>query len=114
MLSSVHPALASSRGIKVFWQEAAFASAVAVVVTVSMTWVGLLVINSLLVLPGAAARNVARNMRQYHLFSLLAAVIAGIAGLLTSYYMGASAGAAITLYLAIWFAISFLLRKRTL
>jgi len=114
LLSSVHPALASSRGIKVFWQEAAFASAVAVVVTVSMTWVGLLVINSLLVLPGAAARNVARNMRQYHLFSLLAAVIAGIAGLLTSYYMGASAGAAITLYLAIWFAISFLLRKRTL
>ena len=114
MLSSVHPALASSRGIKVFWQEAAFAAAVAVVVTISMTWVGLLVINALLVLPAAAARNVARNLRQYHLFSLLAALLAGIAGLLTSYYVGSSAGASITLYLAAWFLASFLLRKTRL
>lgn len=112
MLSAVHPALADSRGIKVFWQETLFSMAIAVVVTLSMTWVGLLVINSLLVLPGAAARNVARNMWQYHLFSLLGAVVSGVAGLMTSYYIGASAGAAITLYLAGWFALTFLLRKK--
>jgi len=112
MLSAVHPALADSRGVRVFWQETVFSVAIAVVVTLSMTWVGLLVINSLLVLPGAAARNVARNMGQYHLFSLLGAVIAGVAGLMTSYYLGASAGAAITLYLAIWFMLTFLLRKK--
>ena len=112
MLSAVHPALADSRGVKVFWQETMFSVAIAVVVTLSMTWVGLLVINSLLVLPGAAARNVARNMAQYHLFSLLGAVGAGVAGLMTSYYIGASAGAAITLYLAAWFFLTFLLRKK--
>ena len=67
MLSAVHPALADSRGVKVFWQETVFSVAIAVVVTVSMTWVGLLVINSLLVLPAAAARNVSRTMFQYHL-----------------------------------------------
>ena len=112
MLSAIHPALADSRGVKVFWQEAVFSAAIAVVVTVSMTWVGLLVINSLLVLPAAGARNLARNLRQYHLFSLLGAVLAGIAGLLTSYYIGASAGASITLYLAGVFALTFLFRKR--
>ena len=112
MLSAIHPALADSRGVKVFWQEAVFSAAIAVVVTVSMTWVGLLVINSLLVLPAAGARNLARNLRQYHLFSLLGAVLAGIAGLLTSYYIGASAGASITLYLAAFFAFTFLFRKR--
>ena len=69
-------------------------------------------INSLLVLPGAAARNAARNMGQYHLFSLLGAVLAGVAGLMTSYYVGGSAGAAITLYLSVWFALTFLLRKK--
>ncbi len=111
MLSAVHPALADSRGIRVFWQETVFSAAIAVVVTLSMTWVGLLVINSL-VLPGAAARNVARNMRQYHLFSLLGAILAGIAGLMTSYYAGGSAGAAITLYLAVWFALTFAVRKK--
>lgn len=114
MLSAVHPALADSRGVKAFWQEALFSAAVAVVVTVAMTWVGLLVINSLLVLPGAAARNVARNMRQYHLISLLSALAAGVAGLMTSYYIGPSAGATITLYLAALFAVTFCFRKRRL
>ena len=112
MLSAVHPALADSRGIWVFWQETVFSMAIAVVVTLSMTWVGLLVINSLLVLPAAAARNVARNLWQYHLFSLVGALAAGIAGLMTSYYIGASAGASITLYLAGWFLITFLTRKK--
>ena len=112
MLSAVHPALADSRGVKVFWQETVFSVAIAVVVTLSMTWVGLLVINSLLVLPGAAARNLARNMTQYHALSLAGALAAGVAGLMTSYYVGASAGAAITLYLAGWFLITFLFRKK--
>ena len=112
MLSAVHPALADSRGVRVFWQETVFSVAIAVVVTLSMTWVGLLVINSLLVLPGAAARNVARNMAQYHLFALLGSVAAGIAGLMISYYLGPSAGASITLCLAVWFALTFVIRKK--
>ena len=113
LLASVHPALADSRGIRVFWQEALFSAAIAVV-TVSMSWVGLLVLKSLLVLPGASALNVARNMKEYHLFSILSAVIAGVAGLMTSYYIGSSAGASITLYLALFFACTFALRKKRL
>ena len=96
MLSAVHPALADSRGIRVLWEAALCSMAIAVVVTVSMTWVGLMVINSLLVLPAAASRNLARNLRQYHLFSVLGALAAGIAGLMTSYYCEASTGACIT------------------
>ena len=111
MLSAVHPALADSRGVQVFWQEAVFSMAIAVVVTLSMTWVGLLVINSLLVLPAAAARNVAKNMAQYHLFSVLGAMLAGVAGLMTSYYLGPSAGASITLFLAVFFLGTFLIKK---
>lgn len=112
MLASVHPSLADSRGIRVFWQESVFSVAIAVVVTVSMTWVGLLVINSLLVLPAAAGRNLARNLRQYHLFSVVGALAAGVAGLLTSYQVGASTGACITLYLALFFALTFCFRAR--
>ena len=113
MLSAVHPALAASRGVQVFWQETVFSVAIAVVVTLSMTWVGLLVINSLLVLPAAAGRNAARNMAQYHLFSVVGAAAAGIAGLMTSYHLGSSAGASITLYLALFFALSFLFGKKS-
>ena len=113
-LSAIHPALARSRGIRLWAQEALFNCAVAVVVTLTMTWVGLLVINSLLVLPGAAARNVSANLRQYTLYSLLTAIGAGIAGLMMSYYIGASAGASITLLCALCFAATYLLRGKAL
>ena len=113
-LSAIHPALARSRGVQLIRQEALFNCAVAVVVTLSMTWVGLLVINSLLVLPGAAARNLARNMRQYTWISLALALISGFTGLMMSYYIGASTGASITLVLALCFALTFCFRKRCL
>ena len=111
-LYAIHPALARSRGIRLWQQEALFNCAVAVVVTLSMTWVGLLVINSLLILPGAAARNLSRNLRQYTLTALLAALFAGVAGLMMSYYIGSSAGASITLVLAACFVLTFCFRKR--
>ena len=108
LLSSIHPALAGSRGVRVAVQEWLFTAAIALVVTLSMTWVGLLVINSLLVLPAAAARNLARNVRQYHLFAVLGAMVSGVAGLLISYYGGSSTGACITLCLAFFFLLSML------
>ena len=111
MLSSVHQARADSRGIRVVWKNFLFTAAIAVVVTITMTWVGLLVINALLVLPGAAARNVARNLPQYHLVSVLGGVVCGIGGLMVSYYLGTSTGASITLLLALWFFLTLLLKR---
>ena len=110
-LISIHPQLASSRGIKPWLMQAMFTVAIAVVVTLAISWVGLLILNSLLVLPGASARNISKNLKQYHLFSVLLALIAGIGGLCVSYYLGTSAGAAISLILALCFAISFCFRK---
>ena len=111
MLVSIHPALASSRGVRVDLIQTVFTCAIALVVTLSISSVGLLILNSLLVLPGAASRNVAKNLKQYHLFSVLFALAAGIAGLTASYYWGCSAGAAISLCLALIFTVSFWFRK---
>ena len=110
-LSSVHPQLASSRGIPVELLQTVFTAAIAVVVTLTISSVGLLILNSLLVLPAAAARNVSRNLRQYHLLSILFALIAGVGGLVASFYLGSSAGAAISLALALLFVITFCFRK---
>lgn len=112
MLSSVHQALADSRGIRVVWKNFLFTAAIAVVVTITMSWVGLLVINALLVLPGAAARNVAKNLPQYHLVSILGGLVCGVAGLMVSYRLGTSTGASITLLLALWFFVSLAFRGR--
>lgn len=110
-LMAIHPQLASSRGLPVGLSQTLFTAAIAVVVTLSISSVGLLILNSLLVLPAASARNVARNLREYHLFSVVFALIAGVGGLTVSYYLGSSAGAAISLLLALVFGITFALRK---
>ena len=110
-LTAIHPQLASSRGIPVGLSQTLFIVAIAVVVTLSISSVGLLILNSLLVLPAASARNISRNLRQYHGFSVLFAMLSGIGGLTISYYLGCSAGAAISLLLALIFAITFTLRK---
>ena len=110
-LSAIHPQLASSRGIPVGLTQTLFTVAIAVIVTLSISWVGLLILNSLLILPAAASRNLAKNLRQYHLFSVMIALVAGSGGLCISYYLGTSSGAAISLVLALIFGISFLGRK---
>lgn len=111
-LTAIHPQLSSSRGIPVGLSQTLFTVAIAVVVTLSISSVGLLILNSLLVLPAASARNISRNLKQYHLFSILFALFAGIGGLVISYYLGCSAGAAISLILAAVFAVTFSFRKR--
>ena len=112
LLTTVHPQLASSRGIPIRAAETVFTVVIAVVVTLALNWVGLLVINSLLVLPAAASRNIARNMRQYLLFSVLGALVCSVAGLFVSYAIGCSTGATVSLMLALYFALTFCLRKR--
>ena len=112
VLVSIHPQLASSRGLNVKTTQTVFTVCIAVVVTLAINWVGLLMLNSLLVLPAASARNVSRNLRQYHGFSVLFALIASLVGLVVSYHLGASTGAAISLSLAAIFTVSFLLRRK--
>ena len=63
---SISPALARSKGIPVGWLDNLFVVIIAVVVMLAIQWVGLLIINAMLILPAAAARNVAGSMRRYH------------------------------------------------
>ena len=110
-LTAIHPQLASSRGISVKGSQTLFTTAIAVIVTLAISWTGLLILNSLLVLPGASARNVAKNLKQYNLLSVLFALVAGISGLVVSYCFGTSAGASISLGLTLIFIVTFSLRK---
>lgn len=110
-LSSVYRQLALSRRIPVSLIQTLFSVAVAIIVTLSISRIGLLVLNSLMVLPAAASRNISKNLKQYHLYSVLFAILSGIIGLTASYYLGTSAGATISLVLAVIFLFTFLFRK---
>ena len=79
----------------------------------SIRWVGTLMLNAMLVLPAAAARNLARNVRHYHLLSVLLALVCSVVGLLLSFAWGTASGATIVLILAAGYAITLGVRSRS-
>ena len=110
LVLSINASFARSRGVAAFLTEGLFASVLAVVVAVSIQWVGLLIINSLLVLPAAAARNIAQDVKSYHLLSVAIALLSGVAGLLLAYYCNMAAGASIVVVAAAIFFLTLLLK----
>lgn len=112
LLVSVNISLARSRGINTMAVELAFTAIIAVTVTLVIQWIGLLIINSLLVLPAAAARNVSTNARQYNVLTVLISIVSGLIGLILSYYLDTATGATIVIVSAIIYFITLGLRKR--
>lgn len=112
LIISVNRELAASRGIKTNLYENIFVAVVAVVVMLSIKWVGILLINSLLILPSASARNIAKNSRQYLVSSVVISLLCAVSGLLISFYADTSAGATIVTISAAVFFITYLFRKK--
>ncbi len=112
LVISVNRELAASRGIRTAVYENIFVIVVAVVVMMSIKWVGILLINSLLILPAAAARNVAKNSRQYLGISVIISLACTISGLLVSFYADTSAGATIVTVSAVVFFATYIFRKK--
>ena len=111
LLTSVDPFLARSRGVRTRLIEGAFVVMVAVAVMLSIRWVGVMLINALLILPAAAGRNLAKTSRQHAAYSVGIAAVSGIGGLTLSYYLDTSAGAMIVIFAALLYAVSLAVRK---
>lgn len=108
---SINPSLAQSKGISVRFYDNLFVVLMAVIVMLSIRWVGLLIINAMVLLPAAAARNLARNMRTYHLYSVCIALFCGVLGLILSYYTDIATGPMIVLLASAVFFLTFLKKR---
>lgn len=105
LLTNMHSMFARSRGVKTFAIELTFALLTAAIVTISIRWTGLLVINSLLVLPAASSRLVSRSARRYILFSVCISLFSCVAGLALSWEIGSASGATIVIVNAAVFIV---------
>lgn len=111
LLVSVNRSLAASRGVKVMLVENVFVMMVAVAVMVSIRWVGILMINALLILPAAAARNITTSTRSYHWTATAFGLISSIVGLSLSYCFSTSAGATMVLTASVLFFLTYFIGK---
>ena len=108
---SINKTLAKSRGINTKLIDNIFVILIAIIVMISIRWIGILLINSLLILPAAASRNVAKSMRSYHLLSVIFSVFSGITGLILSYYWNIPTGPMIVIISGIIYFVTFVIGK---
>lgn len=109
---SLNITLAKSKNINVKLIDNLFVIIIALIVMLSIKWVGILIINALLILPAASSRNIAINIRQYHFYSIIFSVFSGIMGLIVSYFNNISTGPTIVIIASIIFFITFLLKEK--
>ncbi len=104
---SLNRTLARSRHISAGWMENLFAVLTALIVMVSIKWIGILIINALLILPAASAGNISENMREYHFFAVLFSVFSGILGLLVSYFVNVATGPTIVILASVIYFVTY-------
>lgn len=110
-LISINTTLAKSKGVKTKKIDNIFAVLIAIVVMVSIRWIGILLINSLLILPAASSRNISKSMRSYHLFAVLFSLFSGITGLIASYYFDIPTGPMIVIISGCIYFITLISRR---
>lgn len=108
----IHRSVAKSKGIHVRLLDNLFAVLVALIVMLSIKWIGILIINALLILPAASSRNISENMREYHFFSVIFSVFSGIVGLAVSYYTNVATGSMIVIIASVIYFSTFIFGRK--
>lgn len=109
---SLNPALArhvignKARGARSALVDYGFVVLLTIAITLSLKVIGALLVEAMVVVPAAAARNLARDVRGYLGWSIAIAAIGGLAGLLISASWRVPTGGAIVLALTACFVIS--------
>jgi zinc transport system permease protein len=102
---SLDPALARVRGANTTLVEYLFVLLLTLAITVSLKIIGALLVEAMVVVPAAAARNLSRGLRSTLALSVVIAWVAGIAGIFISSAWRVPTGGAVVLVLgALFFA----------
>ena len=97
LLDSLNPPLATVSGADSAFLEYFFAVILTVSIVVSLKVIGALLVEALVVVPAAAARNVAGSTRSYLAWSIVVAFLAGAGGLGVSTKLLVPTGGAVVL-----------------
>lgn len=111
LLDSLSPPIAKAGGAPTTLVDYGFVVIVTIAITVSLKIIGALLVEAMVVVPAAAARNLARSARGYLWWSIALAAIAGLAGLFVSTLYRVPSGGAIVLALTVLFFLSLPLGK---
>ena len=104
----LNPALAQAHRVRVAIQQYIFAGLLALIVMFSVQAVGVLLVTAMLIVPAAAARNLARSAGAMFWWAMLISLSSAVTGLLISAqdWARTATGATIIIVACGWFALS--------
>lgn len=107
---ALNPVMARAHGVKVALWQYLFAAMLALVVIFSVWAVGVLLVTALLIVPAAAARNVARSSRGMFWWAMAISIVSAFLGLVLSAqpWLGTASGATVVLVACAFFGLSTL------
>ncbi len=113
LLSSFSASLAEVRGVSVRFVEYAFVILITLVTVACAKIVGAVLVEALLVIPAAAARNISRSLREFVFYSVFFATISCVLGIVMpmQYNIPVPSGGAIILVAAGFFLVTAMLRN---
>ena len=111
LLDSLSPPLATVAGAEPAYLEYFFALLLTLSIVVSLKIIGALLVEALVVVPAAAARNVARGTRGYLIWSVAVAFLAGVGGLGVSTRFVVPTGGAVVLAMSAIFFLTLAARS---
>ena len=109
---TVHEDLAQVEGVNVLATKVIYMLLIAMLVAFAMKVIGALLITSLMIIPAAAARNIARSPAQMALYSMIIGSVSVVMGIMMSNQWDIPAGPSIVLSALILFLVGRGLPKR--
>lgn len=112
LLASLNPSLAHARGANVRLLEYAFVVLVTIVTVACLKIIGAVLVEALLLIPAAAARNVSRTLGGFVAGSMIIATISCVLGVLLPMQLAlpVPTGGAIVLVAALMFVVTTIMR----
>ena len=111
VIALVSPDLARTAGIKVARINLLFLFAFALTVALGLRYLGVLLMGSLIIIPAATAKQLARSLSGMQLISVCLAVVATLAGALAAPALGLATGPVTIVVAAVIFFASLLVRR---
>jgi zinc transport system permease protein len=112
LLASLNPSLASVRGVRVQLMEYVFVLMITLLTVACLKIVGAVLVEALLLIPAAAARNIVNSMRGFVIWSVIISTVSCISGVLIpmQFDLPIPSGGAIIMVAASIFFITTLFR----
>jgi ABC-type Mn2+/Zn2+ transport system permease subunit len=110
LLGVVSEDLAKSGGIKVSKVNLIYLLLVGLVVALGVKFVGTLLTGAMVIVPAAAAKNLAKSIKSFQIVSVLIGILSAILGIIIAETTGISSGPAVVLVAITAFVISYIFK----